>query len=144
MSTIFSQIIGAIVTELGSATAVSAQIHRSRVRPASSDWTTMVVVRPTEANFERFSVNGAVLNVDTTIAVECYARTISGTAPDVAVDTLLSAVYARLAANPTLSGLVSDLVAQTLTYDFDADGEPTVCATLTYTALHRAQNLTLE
>lgn len=142
--TAFASIVGAIVTALAAPTAVSAQIHRARIRPAAADWSTMVAVRPLDAMLERFAVQGAPMNVDTRIAVECYARASASQSPDVAVDALLAAVYARLAADNTLGGLVSDLVPSTLDYDFDADGEATACATLTYTAVHRVQNATLE
>lgn len=144
MATVFAQVAAAIVTALSSGTPVSSQIHRARVRPASQDWTTMVVVRLQDAQLERFAINGGPYNVDTNIAVECYARASAGTSPDLAIDSLLAAVYARLAADSSLGGLVSDLLLNTLQYDFDADDTGTACVTLNYTALHRAANQSLE
>ena len=114
------------------------------MRPGASEWATLVVVRLLDAALEPFAIQGAPYNVDTQLAVECYARGSAGQAPDLAVDDLLAAVYARLAADPTLGGLVSDLQPVTLNYDFDADGEPTASATLTYTVRHRAGNQSLE
>ena len=142
--TAFASIVGAMVAALSAAPAVSPQIHRARVRPVAADWSTLVAVRPLGAELQRFAVQGAPMNVDTRIAVECYARASAGQSPDLAVDALLAGVYARLSADNTLGGLVSDLVPQSLDYDFDADGEATACATLTFTAVHRVQNATLE
>jgi hypothetical protein len=56
---------------------------------------------------------------------------------DVAVDTLVSNVYARLMADPTLGGAVIALQPQSVAYDFDADGENTVCATFIFNARQR-------
>ena len=144
MPTIFASVVTAVVDALNAGTPVSAQVHRARVRPGASEWATLVVVRLLDAAMEPFAVQGAPYNVDTQLAVECYARGSAGQAPDLAVDALLSAVYARLAADPTLGGLVSDLQPINLNYDFDADGEPTASATLTYTVRHRAGNQSLE
>ena len=74
----------------------------------------------------------------TPIAVECYAKATPGTAPDVAVDALASAVYARLLADPTLGGVVRSLTPTGLSYDFDADADQTACATFVFTARHVA------
>ena len=104
----------------------------------------MVAVRLLDAALERFAVRGAPFNVDTILAVDCYARASGGVTPDLAVDALLGAVYARLAQDPSLGGLVQDLEPTSINFDFDVDGEHTACATLTYMVRHRADNHTLE
>jgi hypothetical protein len=76
--------------------------------------------------------------------VECYQRSTVATAPDQAVDALLEAVYARLMADPTLGGVVLSLQPQSINWDFDADGEQTTCATLTFNARHRSPGATLS
>lgn len=145
MSTVFAQAVGAIVTALGTVPAVSTNIFRARTKPIAKEAADAVVVRVLGSDIERFAINGGPMNLDTQIAVECYARASGASqSPDAAVDALLAKVYARLAANATLGGLVMDLKPTRLDYDFDADGEATACATLTYTVLHRAANLTLE
>ena len=144
MSTVFSQVAAAIVTSLQAATAVSANIYRARVKAAAAEWTNMVVVRVMDSQLERFAIKGGPFNLDTTIAIECYARGGPGISPDVAVDSLLAAVWARLATDTTLGALVSDLLATEINFEYDVDGEPTACATLKYLAIHRAQNQTLE
>ena len=144
MASVFSSIAGAMVASLQASPAVSAQVHRARMRPAAAEWTTMVVVRLIDVALEPFAVRGAPFNADTTLAVECYARGSAGQSPDLAVDALMTAVYARLAADASLGGLVGELLPTGISFDFDSDGEPTACATLNYTARHRAANLTLE
>ena len=81
MSTVFSQVAAAIVTSLQAATAVSANIYRARVKAAAAEWTNMVVVRVMDSQLERFAIKGGPFNLDTTIAIECYARGGPGTRP---------------------------------------------------------------
>ena len=69
---------------------------------------------------------------DVRFGVECYARAASS--PDVAVDALLTAVHARLLADPTLGGAVRDIQPEKLEFDFDADGDQTVAAVFVFTA----------
>ena len=111
---------------------------------ATADWATAVVVRPLSVAFEPFAIQHAPFNLDTQIAVECYARASSGTSGDAAVDALMQAVYARLMSDTTLGGLVGDLRPDRLDFDLDADGDNTACATFTFTVLHSAGNNTLE
>lgn len=142
MTTAFNAIVTAMVAALSAATAVSPNIFRARLRPMAEQHTTAVVVRLQDAQPQRFAIAGAPVDFDTTIAVECYARTSTTTA-DVAVDALVEAVYAKLAADTTLGGLVGDIFMQSANWDFDADGEQTACATLTFKVVHRTANLTI-
>jgi hypothetical protein len=103
-----------------------------------------VVVRPVGSQIERFAINGAPMNLQTTIAVECYARAGTATAPDAAVDALLAAVYARLQQDTTLGGLVMDLFISRVSYDFDVDEQGSACATVSLEVAHRSSNLSLE
>lgn len=144
MSTVISQVVGAIVTQLGTATAVSSNIFRTRMRPVARELTDAVVVRPVASQFERFAIQSAPMTLQTTIAVESYARASTSTAPDAAVDALLAKVYAKLQADTTLGGLVLDLSIERIEYDFDVDGDGMACATCTCAVLHRASNLSLE
>lgn len=144
MATVFAQITGAIVAALAASPAVSAQIHRSRVRPISADWTTAVVVTPQSADLERLAIRGAPINLESQIEVVCFARAVPGQSPDVAVDALLSAVYARLVADPTLGGLALDLAPARISYEFDAEAEQVASVTLALTVQHQAAALTLD
>lgn len=142
MTTVFAQIVSAIVTALQAATPVSAQIYRARMRPMAAQHTDAVVVRLLSATPERFDIGGAPVDFTTQIAVECYARSNATTA-DLAADTLLAAVYARLMLDTSLGGLVMDLNLTDITYDFDADAEQTSCVILTLQVRHRASSTTL-
>jgi hypothetical protein len=145
MTTAFSTIVAAIVAALQATTPVSAVVDRARLRPLTEGMTDAVVVRiQGAANIERFAIRNAPVDWDTNIAIECYARHTSTTSGDAAVDALLSSVYARLAQDPTLGGLVMDLMPAELEYDLAAAAENLCCVTLTLKVMHRTNNLTLE
>lgn len=130
--------ISAVVASLSAAPAVGA-VSRVRLRPLSVTTATQVVVRPVDSQaLESELAAGYPLSWQTRIGIECYARATAGTAPDVAVDALVSAVYARLMADASLGGAVVQLQPQSLSYEFDVDGEQTVCATFVFTALQRS------
>lgn len=134
---IVNDAIAAVIAALAAAPAV-ANVGRVRLRPVSSSTSTAVVVRPVESQaLETSLISSQPITWDTRFGVECYARAAAGQAPDVAVDALVSTVYAKLMADPTLGGAVVALQPQSVSYDFDADGENTVCATLIFTARQR-------
>lgn len=141
--TVYAQIVGAIVTALQAGPAVSANVWRARTRPVGEQFTDAVVVRPLGSEFERFAIAGAPMNADTRIAIECYARSSTAT-PDAAVDALMGAAYARLMADPTLGGLVSAVLIENLSYEFDEEAQRMACVTFTLLVQHRTQALTLE
>jgi hypothetical protein len=144
MTTRTAQIVGALVALLQAGTPVAQAIFRARVRPLSADTASAVVVRVQTATITPSVIAGGPMDITTQIAIECYVRSRTGTDPDVAVDALLSATYARVLADTTLGGLATDVLPQAISYDFDADGEQTTCATLTLDVLHRSQNPTLD
>lgn len=130
--------ITAVVAALQAAPALP-NVARVRLRPVSAASSTAIVVRPAEASVSEASMtSGQVVSWDLIIGVECYARATAAQAPDVAVDATVEAVYARLMADPTLAGAVLQLQPRAVSYDFDADGENTVCATLLFSARLRA------
>lgn len=140
MTTMVSAAVGAMVAALSAGTPVASQIARVRLRPLAATQALAVVVRPlqSEAGVSSMSPDLPVSWISA-ISVECYARTSAATTPDVAVDALVEAVYARLMADTTLGGVVLSLAPQSITWDFDADGEQTACATLVFQTLQRAQ-----
>ena len=143
MSTVIANAVGAVVAALQAAPAVSSQVHRVRLRPLSAAQPSMVVVRPVEADVDQAQLAGPVISWDAMLAVECYTRAPAGTDPDVAVDSLLEAVHARLMADPTLGGAVVALQPRKVSYDFDADDQSTVCAVSFFTARLRAAGASL-
>lgn len=143
MTTVFSNVVGAIVQALEAGTPVSPNISRARIKPLAAEWQTAVVVRLQESQLDRMAIRGAPINTDTTVVVECYARSTS-LSPDQAVDQLMQDAYARLAADPTLGGLVSDCQPQSINFDFDSEQDRMGCALITCLVRHRTQSLNLE
>jgi len=140
MSTLLSTATAAITAALQAAPAVAPQVARVRLRPLGAATTTAVVVRPAQAEAAEQLLSGMPIQWQCQIAVECYAKTTTTTAPDVAVDGVLSAVYSRLMADPTLAGAVNHMQPVGITYDFDVDGEQTACATLVFQVRQTAAN----
>ena len=126
-----NDLVTAVVGALKAAPAVSPRVERVRLRALPASAGSAVVVRPIASDvLDAELPTGHPYAWTTQLAVECYARAPQGTAPDVAVDALLDAVYARLLQDPTLGGVAAFLQAQSITYDYDVDGENVVCATL--------------
>lgn len=137
--------ITAIMASLSAGPAVAAQIDRVRMRPLAKTVLQAVIVRPLKADVGELSLApGYPVSWNTAVAVECYAKSVAGTAPDEAVDTLIGAVYARLMADITLGGAVIALQPQQIDYDFDVDGEQTTCATFVFNVFQRANDATLN
>lgn len=140
MTTLVSAAVGAIVAALSSGTPVATQIARVRLRPLAATQAQAVVVRPLQSEAGVPSISPDLpVSWTSAISVECYARTSAATTPDLAVDSLVEAVYARLMADTTLGGVVLSLAPQSISWDFDADGEQTACATLVFQALQCTQ-----
>jgi hypothetical protein len=125
--------VAAIVSSLQAAPPVAPQLYRVRRRRLKDDTTTAVVVCPLQTEvLEPPQFSGQPIAWQAVVAVECYAKAAPGQSPDVAVDDLTTAVYARLMADPTLAGACNLLQPLGLAYDFDADGDQTACATFTF------------
>lgn len=138
MTTLVNTAITAIVAALTSAPAVCDVVDRVRLRPVSDAAPLAVAVRPMQAEVTQIALQpGLPISWTTAVAVECYARSGAATAPDVAVDALLQAVYSRLMLDPTLTGTLRSLQPKGISFDFDADGSHSVCATLVFDALHK-------
>lgn len=136
MSSIVSTAVAAIVASLQQAPAVTSVVSRTRLRPLSASVSEAIVVRPVDAEAGETTVSpGAPISWTVRISVDCYARAAAGTSPDAAVDSLLTAAYARLMSDPTLGGTVRMLAPAGVSYEFDAESEQVVCATFTFFAL---------
>jgi hypothetical protein len=131
MTTLIANATAAITAALQAAPAVAPQVARVRLRALGAATTTAVVVRPLAAEVAERTMSGPLKWV-VRVAVECYAKTTTATAPDAAVDALVQATYARLMADATLGGAVKRVEPEAIAYDFDADGEQTACATLVF------------
>lgn len=136
MSSIVSTAVAAIVASLQQAPAVTPVVSRTRLRPLSASVSQAVVVRPIDAEAGEAAMSPAVpVSWTVRIAVDCYARADAGTSADAAVDSLLTAVYARLMSDPTLAGAVRTLAPAGLSYEYDAEAEQVVFASFTLFAL---------
>ena len=145
MTSIVNTAVTAMVASLQSGTPVAPLVARVRLRPVAQASATAVVVRPLNSQVtEAALAPGYPVSWTSAIAVECYARSGTATAPDVAVDALLEATYARLMADPTLGGAVLALQPQEVAYDFDADGDQTTCATLVFSVRHKTAGTTFS
>jgi hypothetical protein len=145
MTTMFVSAVAAIVAALSAGTPVAPQVARVRLRPIAQATGTAVIVTPLSTEVAEVAIfPGQPVSWTTALKVECYARSSAATTPDVAVDSLVAAVYARLMADTTLGGVVLSLQPQSIAWDFDADGENTTCATLVFNARHRSPGFTLS
>lgn len=138
MSSLIATATSAFISTLTGAAGVPT-VSRIKLRPLSATTTSAVVVRPVQTEVAEASLApGHPIQWQTTIAVECYARATLGTAPDNAVDAVISAVYAALMTDPTLGNQVVRIAPQTLVYEFDADADNTVAAIFQFSVRQRA------
>lgn len=144
MTTLVNTAVTAMVAALQSAPAVCAVVDRVRLRALAADIDVALAVRPIASEVMQAGLSPAApISWQTTIAVECYARSNASTAPDVAVDAVLQGAFARLMEDPTLGGLVVSIKPRAVSYDFDADGTQSTCATLVLEVLQRTAGNTL-
>jgi len=143
MATAFLDIANAIKAELLVATALAGgRIYKNRLRPLAVGHDSAVVVR-LEGSVAQEDVLGKNDWV-TTFIIECYGRGTTGNDPAEAADTLLAAVWARLAA---LS--VSAYEAQSLTlnpeirWEYEDAETPLVAASFKLEVQHRTPYATL-
>lgn len=136
MTTAFARVVGAVVAALEANPPVAPQVDRARLRPIPKGVATACVVRPVGAQVDQSIGANAPSIWATQLGVECYARAAPGQPGDEAVDALLEATVGRLLADPSLGGVVGSLGLQAITYDFDADGEQTACAVITFLVQH--------
>lgn len=142
MSTAFNGIVAAFVAALQAAPAVSDDIEHARTRTVPEDSDTAVNVFFDGAAPSPGAIRQAPVDWTTRIVVELYARS-SSVPGDLAIDELIGATYARLAADSTLGGLVSDTGVPTIDAVYDSHGQKTGVYQLAYSVLHRTDNLTI-
>lgn len=140
---VFTDITAAFVAALSAAPAVSDNIFRARDRAIAEDQPTAINVQFDAADPRPVAMFGAPVDWLSRFTVECYARS-STASGDLAVDPLLLNVFARMAANSTLGGLVADIGVPTIEAEYDSAGQKTGWVRMTYSVSHRTRNLTLE
>lgn len=135
----FSAIVGAIVDALSAAPEISRNIFRARERTLAESHVTAINVQWDGAMPNRGAIKGAPIDWQSKVTVECYARSTTQ-GGDLAVDPLMVAVYERLANDPTLGGLVSDIECVGIEAQNDSQGQKTGWVGITYSVSHRTSN----
>jgi hypothetical protein len=139
----FSSITTALIAVLSAEPALSANIFRARDRAMAEEYATAINVQCDGATPSDGAIAGAPVDWASTFSIECYARSAAASG-DLAVDPLLDGVYARLAADTTLGGLVGYIGSPRLEFEYDAQGMKTGWVRMTYQIEHGTSNLTLE
>lgn len=138
--TAFSKVVAAVVAALGTAPAVCDTIYRARPNVVPDQASFVVNVQMEGSRPTYGAIHGAPIDWDTRVIVECFARGM-GDSGDVLVDPLLAAVYARLAGDSTLGGLVDDFKCVDLEAENTSEGKKIGWVRLVYIAQQRTDNL---
>lgn len=141
MSTAFSKIVSAVIAALSAQPSVcnTKAIYRARAAVVPEQADEAVSVQWEQGLPRPGTIAWAPIDWETRLTVECFARSVQETG-DVAVDPLLQKVYERLAIDPTLGGLVDDLVIAGIEAENTVEGKKTGWVRLTYIAQHRTEN----
>ena len=142
MATAFYGITSAIIAALQITPAIADTIYRARDRQVPEQDDSAINVQYEGGIPSPGAILGAPVDWTSKFSIECFARTTSGSA-DLAVDPLIEGVYARLAADTTLGGLVDDICVPMIEADYSTEGKKTGWVRMTYAILHRTQNLSL-
>jgi hypothetical protein len=140
MATAFADLTNAIkALFLGGTPLAGGRVYRGRLRPIAQEFASAVVIRISSSPAERTGLGGGPFDWMSEIAIDCYARCSPDQDPeDSAADALLAEAFLRLAANPTLSGGVMDVLADpSIAWTFDEQDQTIVCATLNLRVNHR-------
>ncbi|SFD83405.1 hypothetical protein [Massilia yuzhufengensis] len=147
MSTAFSKVVSGVIAALAANPPVcpTKAIYRARAVEMPDQDNEAVSVQWEQGLPQLATITGAPIDWQTRITVECFARSAAvGATGDVVVDPLLQRVYERLAADPSLGGLVDDLVIAGIEAENTVEGKKTGWVRMTYLASHRTDNLTLS
>lgn len=143
MSSAFADITEAFIESLNAKPPVCAMIFRARDRQVPDGAAAALNVQFDGAVPDRGVIKGAPVDWLSRYTIECFARSV-GSSPDVAVDSLMQAVYERLAGDSTLGGVVDDLGEPVIEAEYSAEGKRTGWVSLTYTVQHRTANLKMR
>lgn len=141
--TAFATITGALEMLMRVEPPVSANIFRARDREMAEQYEDAVSVQFDGATPMRGAIKGAPVDWVSSFTIDLWRRTTT-TSADLAVDPLLLAIYARIAADTTLGGLVDDIDVPTIQAEYTAEQQKTGWIRMTYPVTHRTSNLTLE
>jgi hypothetical protein len=139
----FKEITSAIEALMLAEPPVAEHIYRSRDRAVPKVISTAINVQWDGGTPDEDVIAGAPVTWTSRFSIELYAKTESA-APDEAVDPLLEEVYARMAVDTTLGGLVDYIGQPALEAEYAADGTRTGWIRMVYPIRHETTNLKLE
>ncbi|NGZ86412.1 hypothetical protein [Duganella aceris] len=144
MTTAHRAIRQAMVDRLKAAPAlVGGRVFANRDRSIGVDSPNAIVVRLRRSVCQLASVIGGPTNWTTLVSVECYGRAASDDSP---ADQVVDDVFAKLAVDPTLGGLVMECVpyeGDTLNWDSEELDEKLECITAIFEIKHQTTGRTL-
>jgi hypothetical protein len=145
MTTAHRLILKAVSAVLLAADVADGKVYTSRVRSISAETPHAVVVRLGRSMSSLSSVKGGPTGWMTLVQIESYGRMTNGE-PDEASDAIVEAVFAAMAASPTLGNLataVEPYPDDTLSWDLDVLDEKLACITAKFVVSHTTKGRTL-
>lgn len=119
-------------------------VNRVRYRAIAADVQRAIVVRPGRRDVVELPLaTGMPVAWRMLAEIECYQRMSAGQSPDEAIDPLVTDVYERLMADPTLGGAAYGIEPGSIEPEYETEVESVVKATLTLSILLRSQGATL-
>jgi hypothetical protein len=137
----------AVVTLLTAAPALAGgNVKANAVRPVAAQHTSAVVVRMLQSRADTPRMLGAGYEWQTLMLVECMARAAgSASEPHAAVDALLEAAWARIAAwQPAANlGVIDVRMTPEISWQAEDGDVPIVTATISAVIQHRTKSTSL-
>jgi hypothetical protein len=145
VSTAFAKAVSAVIAALKAEPPVCDidAIYRARSNDIPDQVSEAINVKWETALPNNGAIRNAPVDWAPPIIVECFARGV-GESGDLIVDPLLEAVYARLARDSTLGGVVDHLECVGLEAENVSEGKKIGWVRITYIAHFRTDNLTLS
>ena len=136
-TTSHAQVLSTVVAALRAAPALATcKVASNRTRPVSEKDNTAIVVRLLRSQGNKPTVH--FVDWTTTLAIECMARSATGTDPATAADTLILAAWAQLAAiSPAAVGWMDSGLQPDIAWDYDEQAQPQCSATILLNVQHR-------